>query len=386
VRDVAYWKRQAEDATRNVKILEHVAKMDGRSEDVFHTVKDWWDEREQGLREEYEKKLLDMEMAYTRDVELAMMERKRLDSALNCIRHVTTSLSPLEIEEEDAAEGGEEDEEDGSTIVHHVVVGDDETVSDGSVMYTREEEEESKGQVGCERNRCSVVGYRGELPDVLTENSLDRILDKPFCGEEARYSPSWKIPSIHTRTAMIPQEHIMALEKRLKKNRQEWSMRAAGDERSVEAVPGEKTFGGVRDDAGIGGAVRDDAGVGGAVRDDDAGVGGAVRDDAGIGGAVRDDAGIGGAVRDDNVVGEDDAFLRTIKALGDTSPKMANVLTQHVTDSWAVKQYGKHSTVNTKEDTAVQKKKSSFLQRTPIPLQKMFESSGTPCWMNATVL
>jgi hypothetical protein len=222
-------------------------------------------------------------------------------------------------------------------------------------MYTREEEEESKGQVGCERNRCSVVGYRGELPDVLTENSLDRILDKPFCGEEARYSPSWKIPSIHTRTAMIPQEHIMALEKRLKKNRQEWSMRAAGDERSVEAVPGEKTFGGVRDDTGIGGAVRDDAGV-------------------------------GGAVRDDNIVGEDDAFLRTIKALGDTSPKMANVLTQHVTDSWAVKQYRKHSTVNTKEDTAVQKKKSSFLQRTPIPLQKMFESSGTPFWMNATVL
>lgn len=331
MRDVAYWKREAEDARRHLKILEYVTKMDGKSEEIFHTVKEWWNEREQRLREEYEKKLLDMEMAYTRDVEMAMVERKRLDSALNCIRHVTTSLSPLEGEEE-------MDDGDGSTIVHHVVADDDcgvENVSDGSVVYTREEEEERECKVGCERNRCSVVGYRGEIPDVLTENSLNRILDKPLCGDEKRAfeSPSWKIPSIHTRTAMIPQEHVVALEKRLK-SRQEWSRRG--------------------------------------VRDDEKDIVGAVRDD-------------------EKDIGEDDAFVRTIKALGDSSPKTANVLTQHVTDSWAVKKYGKHGNVDQghdgrQEDTSMQRKKSTFLQRPPIPLQRMFESSSTPFWMNATVL
>ncbi|KAI8109057.1 hypothetical protein M9435_005473 [Picochlorum sp. BPE23] len=321
VRGVAYWKREAEEARRNLKILEYVTKMDGKSEEIFHTVREWWNEREQRLREEYEKKLLDMEMAYTRDVEMAMVERKRLDSALNCIRHVTTSLSPLE------------EMDDGSTIVHHVVADEEdcgvENVSDGSVVYTREEEEEEEERECKVGNRCSVVGYRGEIPDVLTENSLNRILDKPLCGDEKRVfeSPSWKIPSIHTRTAMIPQEHVVALEKRLKR-RQEWSTRV--------------------------------------VRDDD---------EKDVAGGVRDD-----------VVGEDDAFVRTIKALGDSSPKTANVLTQHVTDSWAVKKYGKHGNVSRQEDTFVQRKKSTFLQRPPIPLQGMFESSSTPFWMNATVL
>lgn len=326
MRGVAYWKREAEEARRNLKILEYVTKMDGKSEEIFHTVREWWNEREQRLREEYEKKLLDMEMAYTRDVEMAMVERKRLDSALNCIRHVTTSLSQLE------------EMDDGSTIVHHVVPDEEdcgvENVSDGSVVYTREEEEEEREcKVGCEGNRCSVVGYRGEIPDVLTENSLNRILDKPLCGDEKRAfeSPSWKIPSIHTRTAMIPQEHVVALEKRLKR-RQEWSTRV------------------VRDD--------DAKNVAADVRDDDA----------------------------KNIIGEDDAFVRTIKALGDSSPKTANVLTQHVTDSWAVKKYGKHGNVGRQEDTFVQRKKSTFLQRPPIPLQRMFESSSTPFWMNATVL
>eukprot|EP00889_Picochlorum_renovo_P008613 jgi/Picre1/35643/NNA_003104.t1 len=189
--------------------------MDGKSEEIFHTVREWWNEREQRLREEYEKKLLDMEMAYTRDVEMAMVERKRLDSALNCIRHVTTSLSPLE------------EMDDGSTIVHHVVADEEdcgvENVSDGSVVYTREEEEEER--------ECK--------------------------------------------------EHVVALEKRLKR-RQEWSTRV------------------VRDD--------DEKDVAGGVRDDD---------------------------DEKDIVGEDDAFVRTIKALGDSSPKTANVLTQHVTDSWA---------------------------------------------------
>ena len=357
----AYWKNEAERARRNLRVLQHVSKellagetRGGQSvmQKIMKLFDGEWKEKERELVESYERKLKDLEAKYRKDVTLVMEERGRLDSALNCIRGL--------------CDIGEEDQvlvesPGASTVVHNVHCMVDQSIisgfevdmgseegqaNDGSeeslspsdnVVYTREESYQ-KQEI---RSSCGVVGYKGEIPDVLTENAMNRILDDPRPYRSALHtkgtlnadkgtkywrtsyevpSPSWKIPSATTRTQLI--KEIEGLETRLK-HRQ--------DRRGLVSNLG----------------------------------------------TVRDSA------EDNNPIEEedDDEFVRTIKALGDSSPTTANLLTQHVSDSWAVQKYAttRPSSSDTDSGKSFDKKKSSFLQRQPIAIAQVFESS-TPAW------
>jgi hypothetical protein len=356
-----YWKREAESAKRNLRVLQHVSKelLAGETkggESVMQKIMALfdveWKEKERELVESYERKLRDLEEKYRKDVALVVEERGRLDSALNCIR----GLCDIGDEDQVLVESP-----GASTVVHNVQCAVDQSITSGfevdmgseegqandgseesmspsdDVIYTREESDQKQDV----RSSYGVVGYKGEIPDVLTENAMNRILDDPrpysishqtkgalIADKSTKYwrtsyevpSPTWKIPSATTRTQLI--QEIEGLETRLK-HRQ--------DRRGQVSNLG----------------------------------------------PVRDSA------EDTNPVEEedDDEFVRTIKALGDSSPTTANLLAQHVSDSWAVQKYAttRPSSSDTDSGKSFDKKKSSFLQRQPIAIAQVFETS-TPAW------
>lgn len=379
--------------------------------------------REQQL----ERRLRELEAIHKADVALLLEESQRTSNALLCIRGLCDYQQTSEREESPCAgdllaaliseagieacgtEVGEVDEADERTVVHEVIGGEIEedgggnggnggddaggdsgdrgtddgdvasasvgdsvdldspySVSDRSVIYSRQDDE-----VCIKESFCQIREYRGENPGVLTENNMDRILDHPKSTSMSKgntanklHSPNprcgpgndqlgscnelglgqgtdpdsptaWKIPSVHTRTRLLVEE----LERKLR------SRQAAID----------------RKDISFGVTWKDNAG-------DGVDTGGAHGDKA------LSDPRLG-------LEGEDE-FVRTIRALGDSSPTTANLLTQHVSDSW-VQKYARKSS-SAPGGMAAGKPggasiRSSFLKRSPISLAEVF-SSGSTSW------
>jgi hypothetical protein len=369
---VDYWRKEAEHATLNLRVVQQLTKdvltsqhqdvdVDSIAKNIVECMEREWDERERVLRAEYEVKLCDVEERYKRDLVQLVEESKRLDSALLCIKGLCdaqeengsdgivsgrVSLDVETIAEHEYMMRSQEEkstprhclddskvhppvlsEDDGKiescTVTSSSVDGDGEM--DSSVMYARAED--GKELHLSNDSFCPVVAYRGEDPDVLTENAMDRILDHPgrmYRGSaykakygEGKYASlqTWRIPSLETRTLLV--KEIQELETKLKK-------KVLCD--SVES----------KEDTKI------------------------------------------------DVV-EEDEFVRTIQALGQTSPTTTGLMIQHVSDSWAVQKHaGKDVDVNTsgtKTAAATKKsgKKSSFLGRQPISLNQVF-SSGPGMW------
>ena len=215
---------------------------------------------------------------------------------------------------------------------------------------------------------CPIREYRGENPGVLTENNMDRILDHPKSahqgnkastsrlpssrrdrskdefgrldkltpaqGTDSDSPTAWKIPSVHTRTRLLVEE----LEGKLKSR-----------QLALE-----------RKDVSLGVTWKDDANDG--------------VDTTRAQGDNALETGLG--------LEAEDEFVRTIKALGDSSPTTANLLTQHVSDSW-VQKYAKKS-ASVPGDLVAGKPdgvsiRSSFLRRSPISLAEVL-SSSSPLW------
>ena len=74
----------------------------------------------------------------------------------------------------------------------------------------------------------------------------------------------------------------------------------------------------------------------------------------------------------------EDSFSRVIRALGNTSPATANALTQHVSDSWAVKASSDPSSPTTVANNVQIKQRSSFLSRMPISLDRVLQTASSP--------
>ena len=330
-------------------------------------------ERERKLVEFYQAKIRDLEQVHKSDVAMLLEESKRLDNALLCIRGLCDFQQTAERDESPCADDllaavlSEAGFSDGSvgeideigeieeqTVVHHVlldghanidlctpmaevqVVEDEanagtedgdmasyDSSDNGSVVYTR-------GDDVCVKDSfCPIRDFRGEDPGVITENGLDRILDHPsstYEGNTAQRShrfkhamdamdaregrvyaqahaqphtqphtqshsvdspaEGWKIPSVHTRTRLYAE--VEALEKKLR-NRQ----LAAKQKIAVDSEDNNETD-----------------------KQNDT--------------ELNDTSNCHLMLDQES----DDEFVRTIKALGDSSPTMANLLTQHVSDSW----------------------------------------------------
>lgn len=376
------------------------------------------EEREAEICRLYEARIRELESVHKSDVTMLLEESKRLDNALLCIRGLCDFQQTTEREDSPCADellaavlseagfsGGEDDDEE-ETVVHNVMLdglteycdmrthvvesmdrkevqGEDGT-EDGDVasvglsdereddvIYTREDEDD----LFVKDSFCQIRDFRGENPGVLTESNMDRILDQPskFQGNAAHRShkfknamdamdarvgraqahaqahaqaqsvdsvdspaSGWKIPSVHTRTRLYAE--VEALEKKLRNRK----LLSHGKEKIVvEGAPGD-------------------------CQDDDDG------DD--VGGDYR--------AADNHLLlvdhESDDEFVRTIKALGDSSPTTANLLTQHVSDSW-VQKYAKKASATKAGGGSTGLTKSSFLKRSPISLVEVF-SSSTPLW------
>lgn len=75
----------------------------------------------------------------------------------------------------------------------------------------------------------------------------------------------------------------------------------------------------------------------------------------------------------------EDEFVQTIKALGDSSPTTADLLTQHMSDSWVQKYAKKVAAVPGVGPTGKavgSSVRSSFLKRSPISLAEVLSSSN----------
>lgn len=332
--DVEYWKREAEHASLNLRVVQQLTKdvlksqhqdvdVDGVAKNIIKCMEHEWNERERGLREEYEGKLSALEERYKKELVRVVEESKRLDSALVCIKGLCDGHDEESISQGNVVEDVERPLwEDGmiescGVSSSSLDDGDVECDEASTVMYTRPDGE---GLKVSKESSCHVVGYRGEDPDVLTENAMDRILDHPgrmykglmyksTCLEGKHASPpSWRIPSVHTRTMLV--KEIRELETRLKQ-------KAVSD--SVQSKESQVD------------------------------------------------------------VAEEDEFVRTIQALGENSPTMAGLMIQHVSDSWAVQKHaGKdaQASVDARRKPSITgvSKKSSFLERQPISLNEVFSS------------
>ena len=375
--------------------------------------------REQRMVESYERRIRELEAIHKADVALLLEESKRTNDALVCIRGLCDfqqtsdredspcaddllaavlseaaaleeAGSPVQIGTmggmgcgmtSDGASVGERG--DDVTVVHEVLVEDDtrtedgdvasivdslcslDSMSDRSVIYSRQDDD-----VQVKDSFCPIRDYRGENPGVLTENNLDRILDHPtstFQGNTASRSRSphvhgaivkekeqsrervraqdvespsaWKIPSVHTRTRLLVED----LERKLK-NRQ------AALERK-DATDTEK-----RGDQMLHGTSSVEADH-----------------------AADEDVETGQGLLS---LDPEDEFVRTIRALGDSSPTTANLLTQHVSDSWVQKYAAKPSFASgnaAANKVTSSSSRSSFLKRSPISLTEVF-SSSSPLW------
>lgn len=380
-----YWKREAEQARLNLRILQQVSKevmvsqhhdshgetdIQSLTKTVYDCLEREWEERECFLRAEYEKKLRDLEERHRKDMAHVVEESKRLDSALYYIKGLCDA-------HDDDGQGigalvgeGNTDTVVSDTVVHCVDVETpdarghacescriepnvtmhlsdeklheegllyetppfsnddaDDRIAGESVMYARPDAALHTPK----DSFCPIIGYRGENPDIITENAMDRILDQPTheyrgrvyrsvskhgTGVRDSVSPTWKIPSIHTRTKLI--KEIQVLEKRLRQRKVDASSDVITEEGNQPRGNEE----------------------------------------------------------------EEDEFVRTIKALGETSPTTANVMIQHVTDSWAVQKHAFKDHEKEVRDMKCRKdgnRKSSFLERQPISITEVF-SSATPMW------
>jgi len=358
--------------------------------------------REQRLQ----RRIRELELVHKADVALLLEESQRTSSALLCIRGLCDYQQTSEREESPCADellaalisGADEfgglDEADQRTVVHDVIgdgfggdgdgdgdgdrrtedgdvasVGDSVDLgspyseSDRSVIYSRED-----GELCVKESFCQIREYRGENPGVLTENNMDRILDHPtsksaYAGNTGgkRRSPkprgdrgsdtlgrsstpvngqgtdsdsptAWKIPSVHTRTRLLVED----LERKLK------SRQAAIEHKDVtDGVTWKDQVGDVVD---TGRALEDGA---------------------------WSDPGLG--------LDAEDEFVQTIKALGDSSPTTADLLTQHMSDSWVQKYAKKVAAVPGVGPTGKavgSSVRSSFLKRSPISLAEVLSSSN----------
>ena len=361
---VEYWRKEAEHATLYLRVVQQLTKevlvsqqndvdVDRVAKNIVQCMEREWEDRERVLREEFKVTLGQVEERYKRELAQVVEESKRLDSALLYIKglcdgHEDGFEGVLERAEEDlvhvVARAHENDDvlrQDGAEMKRAVMWDDEDgkiesydgtssSVEDGeieydvaedlSVMYARDE-----GLRVSHDSFCPVVAFRGEDPEVLTENAMDRILDHPgrmyrgsaykskYVGGKHVSTPSWRIPSLHTRTMLV--KEIQELETKLKKKTVSDSVESK-DEPKFDVV-------------------------------------------------------------------EEDEFVRTIQALGETSPTTAGLMIQHVSDSWAVQRHtGKDADVNRVKKSAPStkgSKKSSFLGRQPISLNEVF-SSSTPMW------
>jgi len=357
---VEYWRKEAEHATLNLRVVQQLTKemlvsqqrdvdVDRVAKNILQCMEHEWEDRERVLREEFKVTLGQVEERYKRELIQVVEESKRLDSALLCIKglcdgHEDGFEGILERAEEELApaHGNDEvlrrdgvemtqgrtwDAEDGKI---ESCDGTSSSAEDGEIEYDVEEDPSvmyarDDGLRVSHDSFCPVVAFRGEDPDVLTENAIDRILDHPgrmYTGSayKSKYvdgthvsTPSWRIPSVHTRTMLM--REIQELETKLRK-------KTVSD--SVESKEDPKF----------------------------------------------------------DVVEEED-FVRTIQALGETSPTTAGLMIQHVSDSWAVQRHtGRDADMDRMTKSAPStkgSKKSSFLGRQPISLNEVL-SSSTPMW------
>ena len=375
------------------------------------------EEREAEICRLYEARIRELESVHKSDVTMLLEESKRLDNALLCIRGLCDFQQTTEREDSPCADellaavlseagfSGCEDDEEEETVVHNVTpldghteycdmrtpvvesmdrkeVQEEDGTEDGDVasvglsdereddvIYTREDDD----ALFVKDSFCQIRDFRGENPGVLTESNMDRILDQPsstFQGNAAHRShkfknamdamdarggraqahaqahaqaraqaqsvdsvdspaSGWKIPSVHTRTRLYAEVEV--LEKKLRNRK----LLAHGKEKIVvEGAPGD---------------LQDDC------QDDD---------------DYR--------AADNHLLlvdhESDDEFVRTIKALGDSSPTTANLLTQHVSDSW-VQKYAKKASAAKAGGGSSGSTKSSFLKRSPISLVEVLSST-----------
>ena len=202
-------------------------------------------------------------------------------------------------------------------------------------------------------NRCGIIDYNGEIPDVVTENSMARILEGPQGNHHflrsssisnvvnveennrASFSGSWKIPSLQTRSNLFA--GISELEGHLKRRQSiprpnicEASQKYddAQDFQSPIKTPQRNVY-------------------------------------------EKSPSNYSDYI-------QEDSFSRVIRALGNASPATANVLTQHVSDSWAVKASSDPNSPVTLAKNVEIKQRSSFLSRLPISLDSVLQTASFP--------
>lgn len=298
------------------------------------------------------------------------------DSAFSVQRELENDESSETCQEEEAMEaswqeGREEDASSGKTdgtlvspaglqnarravvpvdAAEQGYIRDSKNENDQEPKYTRSS---PRGRVETRKeNRCGIIDYNGEIPGVVTENSMARILEGPqgnphfvrssnisknFNIEEnnrASCSGSWRIPSLLTRSNLFA--GISELEGHLKRRQSiprpnicEASQKYddAKDLQSPVKTPQRRAY-------------------------------------------ERSPSNCSDFI-------QEDSFSRVIRALGNASPATANILTQHVSDSWAVKASSDPNSPVTVAKNVEIKQRSSFLSRIPISLDSVLQTASS---------
>ena len=371
------WKREAEEANKSLQLLQEVLKKYQGGEAVCEVVTKEMKERVQVVEKKYNARL-----------EHVLNENKKLESVLQCIQAVTMDedgvhgegddeTTAIEIDVHPMEEGTvimeEEDEEEedvdrhgaaavstmeaaelpektspDTTVAQELRLSPTATVDndihlefssmnislqdDENAPFTRTEDAKISSVV----RKLPLVEFNGDIPAVFTENSMQRILDPP---------------NKHMPLLNINMQSSQDSQQKSRDGSTHWKIPSAWT-RSLKLIERKEH------------PILQPSYPSQRITKNN---------------FMRSDV-----VRNS----PDDAISKVIKELGSSSPAMANVLAQHMTDSLTVKNSITSKNLqdlSQKPNVKKPKKKSLFLQRAPIDLVQVVESSAQKPWKLSAV-
>ena len=434
----AYWRQEAEEAKKSLRLIRKmVRERQGEDIDFEYALK--------MAREEAAKEIGELQRKYEEEISYLMKDRARIDSALKCIKEMTmhdvgdgvdantvpsspgTEILEVEVEclHDDGYQHGEleppggqgpqhayYDEDTCDRIDERFNNGEDNSCHDdtpcveghdvslvtsqnGSLVLAQESDlspnssmrYQSSGQDGEESQfrddsacmeesaqeegvveytqplsvgltrpdshqvdpGCPIIDFRGDIPGVFTENTMQRVLDPPLVGSSRMWGGSNGLHLPRTRTTQYdfrPTRDYYRPKYSPTVTGRFWRLNTEGSPTSCLVDRGECPLSPRSTQEQL----------------------------------SREQSPLTPGIRT-----EDDLITKVIKALGSSSPVTANLLTQHMTDTWALRasfpSNGSHSAeapvFMTSAPAAISRREivrqSKFLRRAPISLENILQ-------------